>query len=72
MLGIEPIVPLFAHSLGSNLRRIAHPQFKVELGQQALEPTRVPGGLYFHAYADAFFLQFAIELFGLPSRTALE
>ena len=67
MLGIELIVPLFSHSLDSDLRRIAHSQFKVELGQQALEPTRVPGGLDPHAYADAFFLKFAIQLLSFPT-----
>lgn len=67
VLGIEPIVPLLAHSLGSNLRRIAHPQFKVALGQQAIELTRVAGGLCSHAYADSLFLEFAIRLLGLPT-----
>jgi len=48
-------------------RRISHSQFEVELDQQALEPTRVLGGLHPHAYADSFFLKFAIELLSLPT-----
>src|SRR5208283_40315 len=67
MLGIPPVVLLLPHLLGSNLRRIAYPQFEVELGEQALEPTRVPRGLHPHPHADSLFLQLAIELFGLPT-----
>jgi hypothetical protein len=62
-LGIEPIIPLLAHTLGSDLRRIAYPQFKVELGHHALEPARVSRGLDSHTYL--FLLYLAIELLSL-------
>jgi hypothetical protein len=67
MLGIPPVVLLLAHPLGSDLRRIALLQLIVELREQALEPTRVPGGLHPDAHADSFFLQPAVELLGLPT-----
>src|SRR5438445_6490942 len=67
MLGIPPVVLLLAHPLRSNLRRIAHPQLIVKLREQALEPTRVPGGLHPYAHADSFFLQLAVELLSLPT-----
>jgi hypothetical protein len=44
MLGIPPVVLLLSHMLGSDLRRIAYPYFKVELRHQALEPARVSRG----------------------------
>ena len=50
MLRILPIVLLLSHLLGSDLRRIADPNFKVELRQQALEPARVSGSLDSHPY----------------------
>src|SRR5215472_4298879 len=55
---------LLSHLLGSDLRRIADPYFIIELRQQALEPARVSGGLYSHAY---LFPQLAIELFSLSA-----
>src|SRR5437879_12284301 len=39
----------------------------VKLREQALEPTRVPGGLHPYAHADSFFLQLAVELLSLPT-----
>src|SRR5205807_9629365 len=67
MLGVPPVVLLLAHPLRSNLRRIAHPHLIVKLREQALEPTRVPGGLHPYAHADSFFLQLAVELLSLPT-----
>src|SRR5262252_6546761 len=64
VLGIKAIVPLFAHSLRSNLGRISRPQLTVEFAQQTLEPTRVPGSLDPDTHADSFCLQLAIELLG--------
>lgn len=55
----------FAHLLGSNLRRIAYPQLKVQPRQQTLEPARMPGSFHPDAYPDACLLELAIELLGL-------
>ena len=65
MLGIPPIGLLLSHLLGSDLRRVAYPFFKVELRPQALEPARVSGGLDSHSYLFAF--QLAIELLSLSA-----
>ncbi len=42
MLGISPVVLLLAYPLGSNLRRIAHPQLRVELREQASNQRECP------------------------------
>src|SRR5215471_16355171 len=56
---------LSLHALGSDLRRIAYPQFKVELGQHALEPARVSGGLDSHPHLFPSYLK--IELLSLSA-----
>ncbi len=41
---------LLAHHRRPDLRRIADPQLVSQLGQHALEPARVPGGLDAHSH----------------------
>ena len=67
VLGIPAIVALFAHPLGRNRSGIARPPLVIKLGQQALEPTRLPGGLHSHAHTGSRILQLAIELLGLAA-----
>jgi|KBSMisStaDraftv2_1062788.scaffolds.fasta_scaffold00356_30 hypothetical protein len=63
MIGIPPIGLLLSHLLRSDPRRIADPDFNIQLRQQALEPARVSGGLDSHPYRFSF--QLAIELLSL-------
>jgi hypothetical protein len=59
MFCVLTIVLLLPYSPGSNLCRVADPQLLLQLRQQALEPTRVPGRL--HPYPYTASLQASIE-----------
>jgi hypothetical protein len=63
LLCVLTIVLLFPHLLGSDLCRVSDPSFEVQLGQQALKPTRLPGRFDPDTHTHAFLLPFAIERF---------
>jgi hypothetical protein len=49
-LRVLPIRLLLAYALRPNLGRVSDPQLKLQLGYEALEPTRVPARLHPHPY----------------------
>jgi len=67
VFGIPAVVSLFAHLFGVYLCRIADPQLKVQLCQQALKPTRMSRGFDPQAHAGPLSLEFPVELLGLDA-----
>src|SRR5580693_6211597 len=65
-LRILAIGLLLLDALGLDLRGIADPHLKTQLGQQSFEPAGISSRLHPHSYVDSSQLQVSIELIGLP------
>lgn len=64
MVSVFPIGLLLPHSPGSDFGGIADPQLHLQLGQQSLEPPRLPARFHPYPYLLSSQGKLAIELLG--------